>query len=466
MFDYPVFEMPVIGLRLLMAIDAITHVYMSHGGAVGGSIVLVIAAYYAHRKNDLKLYDLIRRILMVFFIATTAVGALTGIGIWIHANIINPNGIGSLIRVFFWKWFIEWIIFNLELVFVLLWFMTWKKNAGTAHGRVKSLRLGLLYAVNSWITMLIITAILGFMLTPEFEGQPWIDPEVFPATVDYNNALFNPTWFPGLFMRTFMAVGFGAGLAIYWSWIFTYFDSKKDPEALELRKRAVQLFGWIMTVSAPLGTIVGIYYLSLIPEEAAAMIPAAMLTRAFSADIWMVYSIVVGIGLLLIAGSAASLLFPKVMPYPVAAFAIIAFVAFWGFEERVREFIRKPYVIYNYMYANGIRVTDVPYLNRVGILKHAVFIEDDKKILKEDRSNIKEVGHSVYRIQCRTCHTEYGVNSMASNTKGWTKEAIHARVSNLRSGSTMFMPPFTGTETEKEALVEFIYSLNQPGVIK
>jgi hypothetical protein len=466
MFDYPVFEMPTIGLRMLMAIDAITHVYVSHGGAVGGSIVLVIAAYVAHKRNDMKLYELVRRILMVFFIATTAWGALTGIGIWIHANIINPNGIGSLIRVFFWKWFIEWIVFNLEVIFLLAWFMSWKKNAGTAEGRVKSLRLGLIYAANSWVTMLIITAILGFMLTPEFEGQPWIDPEVFPSTVNYNNALFNPTWFPGLFMRTFMAIGFGAGLAIYWAWIFTHFDSKKDPEVLELRARAIRLFGVIMTIAAPLGALVGIFYLAKIPKEAADMIPVAMLTRAFAADIWLVYGIVVGVGVLLIIGSVASLLMPKRMPYGVAALSILAFVVFWGFEERVREFIRKPYIIYNYMYANGIRVTDVPYLNKVGILKHAVFIDEDKKILKADKSNIIDVGHSVFRIECRACHTEYGVNSLAGNTKGWSKEAIHARVGNLRSGTTLFMPPFTGTEQEKEALVEYIYSLNQPGVIK
>jgi hypothetical protein len=304
------------------------------------------------------------------------------------------------------------------------------------------------------------------MLTPEFAGQPWIDPESFPGEVDYNNALFNPTWFPGLFMRTFMAIGFGAGLAIFWTWIITHFQKEKDPEALELRAKGIRLFGLIMSISAPLGALVGIFYLKRIPEEASALIPVAMLTRAFSADIWMIYAVVVGVGVLLILGSVVSLLFPKKMPYPVAALAILAFVVFWGFEERVREFIRKPYIVYNYMYANGIRVTDVPYLNKVGILKHAVWVDEENKVLKEDGSNAIAVGHSVYQIECKTCHTEHGVNGMAVNTKGWSKEAIYNRVSNLRSSTTMFMPPFTGTEKEKKALVEYIYSLNQPGVIK
>ena len=120
MFDYPVFEVPIIGQRLLMAIDAVTHVFVSHGGAVGGSVVLALAAWWANKKNDLALYELVRKILMVFFIVTTSVGALTGIGIWIHANIITPNGIGSLIRVFFWKWFIEWIVFNIEVIMLMI----------------------------------------------------------------------------------------------------------------------------------------------------------------------------------------------------------------------------------------------------------------------------------------------------------------------------------------------------------
>lgn len=466
MFDYPIFEMPTLGLRLLMAIDAIIHVYMSHGGAVGGSIALVIAAFYAHKKNDHSFYELLRKILMVFFIATTSIGALTGIGIWIHANIINPNGIGSLIRVFFWKWFIEWIVFNLEIVFLLVWFMTWKKNETSPQARSKSLKWGLLYAANSWLTMFIITAILGFMLTPEFDGQPWIDPDKFPSLVNYNNALFNPTWFPGLFMRTFISIGFGSALAIFWTWILTQFEKDRDPNALEVRATSIKVFGRIMTIATPLGVIMGIFYLSKIPEQAKALIPTAMLTRAFSANIDYVWTIVLVIGILLLIGCAVSLFVPKKMTYPVAALTVLAFLSFWGFEERVREFIRKPYIIYNYMYANGIRVTDVPYLNKVGILKHATFIDEDKRFLKDDKSNLIDVGHSVFQVQCRACHTERGVNSIASLTAGWTKDAIETRIANLRSGNTLFMPPFVGSLEERTALASYIESLNKKGELK
>ena len=127
MFDYPIFDMPLLGHRLLFAFDAILHVFISHGAAVGGSVILVLSQWLAIKNNDRKLDELSYKILFTFFILATAVGALTGIGIWIHINIINPAAIGALLRVFFWKWFIEWIAFNVEMIFLLWWFLTWKK---------------------------------------------------------------------------------------------------------------------------------------------------------------------------------------------------------------------------------------------------------------------------------------------------------------------------------------------------
>ncbi|MFA5216323.1 cytochrome c [Sulfuricurvum sp.] len=464
MFDFPIFEMPTIGLRMLMAINAIIHVFVSHGGAVGGSVVLALAAWWTNKKNDLAGYETVYRLLMVFFIITTSVGALTGIGMWIHANIISPNAIGGLIRVFFWKWFIEWIVFNFEVILLLFWFMTWKPKAATAEGRSKSVNFGIFYAVSSWVTMLIITAILGFMLTPNFDGQPWIDPEVYPGVVNYNNALFNPTWIPGLMMRTFSSIAFAGALAILWTWLITSFS--KDEEIRATKERMIKFFATIMMVTVPVAAAFGYYYLLQIPEAARAMIPTAMMTRAFADNLQMMYMIISGIGGAVVLTTIIAYFSPKRMPYIAATLMVAAFMLFWGFEERTREFIRKPYLIYNYMYANGIRVTDVPYLNKVGILKHAVFVDEDKKVLKEDKSNLIEVGHTIAQIECRACHTENGINGLKFLTKGWSEEAIRNRINNLPGGGTPYMPPFTGTEAEKDALAAYIASLNKRGEIK
>ena len=125
------FEMPVLGQRMLFALDAILHVLVSHGAAVGASIVLAAANWYAMRTQNAKFDSLVYRLLTVFFIVSTAIGALTGIGIWIHANIIDPPAIGTLLRVFFWKWFVEWIVFNIEMVLLLFWFLSGRSGAET-----------------------------------------------------------------------------------------------------------------------------------------------------------------------------------------------------------------------------------------------------------------------------------------------------------------------------------------------
>lgn len=464
MFDFPIFEMPVIGQRMLMAINAIIHVFVSHGGAVGGSVVLALVAWWTNKKNDLAAYNVVYRLLMVFFIISTSVGALTGIGMWIHANIISPNAIGGLIRVFFWKWFTEWIVFNFEVILLLVWFMTWKKNAATPEGRRKSVKIGTWYAVSSWITMVIITAILGFMLTPNFDGQPWVDPEVYPGNVNYNNALFNPTWFPGLFFRTFSSIAFAAALAIMWTWLITTFS--KDEAVKATRERLIRFFAIIMAATVPIGAGLGYYYLLQIPEAARAMIPTAMMTRAFADKMDLMYMIIVGIGVSIILTTIIALFAPKRMPYIAASLMVAGFLVFWGYEERVREFIRKPYLIYNYMYVNGIRPTDVPYLNKVGILKHAVFVEEKDKVIDVNKTNLVAVGHKIYQIECRACHTENGINGLKKLTVGWSESAIKNRLNNLPGGGTPYMPPFVGTEAEKEALTAFIASLNKKGEIK
>ncbi len=464
MFDFPIFEMPTIGLRMLMAINAIIHTFVSHGGAVGGSVVLALAAWWTNKRNDMAGYETVYRLLMVFFIITTSVGALTGIGMWIHANIISPNAIGGLIRVFFWKWFIEWIVFNFEVIILLMWFMTWKQKALTPEGRSSSVKLGTFYALSSWVTMLIITAILGFMLTPNFDGQPWIDPEVYPGNVNYNNALFNPTWIPGLAFRTFSSIAFAGALAILWTWLITHFSSNEKIRAT--KERMIKFFATIMIVTVPVAAAFGYYYLLQIPEAARAMIPTAMMTRAFADNMKMMYLIISGIGGAVVLTTIVAYFSPKRMPYIAATLMVSAFLLFWGYEERTREFIRKPFLIYNYMYANGIRVTDVPYLNKVGILKYARFVDEDKKVVKEDKSNLVEVGHTIAQIECRVCHTVNGINGLKGLTQGWSEAAIRNRINNLPGGGTPYMPPFVGTQADKDALAAYLATLNQRGAIK
>lgn len=445
MFNYPIFEMPVLGHRLIFAIDAILHVLISHGAAVGGSIVLAFVQWYAIKTENKKLYDLVYKILFVFFVAATAIGALAGIGIWIHANIINPVAIGSLLRVFFWKWFVEWIIFNLELVFLLLWFLNWKSYGW--EGRHKSLKWGIYYAVNSWLTMFIITAILGFMLAP----GDWLK-STFPAQPDYLKSLFNLHWFPSLAFRTFFAIVFAAAISLYWSWWFTRNDE-------ELREISHKLFSKIAFSTIPFVVVFGFWYYSQFPPLAKDLLFVAGLTTQFVGHKeLLIGSLLLAFGLILLAYFFA-LVKPKKIPFVLSLLMMVAYVFVVAEFERIREFVRKPYIIYDYMYAHGIRKVEVPLLAKKGILKHATFLPEELRTITEE--NKLKVGEYLFKYECRYCHTINGVNAIVEKFQGLDKEAIYHRIGNLNSPSTPFMPPFVGTDEEREALASYLYSLIQ-----
>ena len=91
---------------------------------------------------------------------------------------------------------------------------------------------------------------------------------------------------------------------------------------------------------------------------------------------------------------------------------------------------------------------------------------NDGEVVNEDKSNILEVGKSIYQIECRICHTENGINGLKGLTTGWSHDAIRNRLNNLPGGGTPYMPPFVGTDAEKDALAAYLKSLNTKGVIK
>lgn len=446
MFDFPIFDMPLFGHRFIFAFDAIVHVFISHGAAVGGSIILVLAQWLAIKNNDQKFDDLAYKVLFTFFILATAIGALTGIGIWVHVNIINPAAIGALLRVFFWKWFIEWIVFNIEMIFLLWWFLTWKSKPLGTPAKAGHFKLGLAYAIASWLTMAIITAILGFMMTP---GN-WLTSE-FPAKPDYLASLMNPSWIPSLGFRTFFSIVWAAAVAMMLTWFFT----RNDPET---REKGMKFFGKCLYFSGAPMVIFGYWYYLQFPQAAKDLFVIGVITRRLAANPALATQITLGLAVLVAASSAFLFLKPKKAPLFVAITLFIASGALIGEFERVREFVRKPYIIYGYMYANGVRVVDMPLLNKEGYLKQAVFVpERYRTITLENKS---KAGEYLYLMQCRYCHTVNGVNAIKARVKGMDEQAIFHRIGALNSPATPFMPPFAGTDEERAALAAYLATLN------
>ena len=167
--NFPILHIPVVGDGMTIALNAVLHVYISHGLAIGLMTMLVIFQTLTWKGKGAFWADIARRLLGPLVVVTTSVGAVTGVGIWILTGSLAPEGIGALIHLFFWPWFIEWFAFTAEVILLLCYYYLWDRLITHKPGTLAAIGWG--YVVASFISAVLITGILGFMLTPQ--GWPW-----------------------------------------------------------------------------------------------------------------------------------------------------------------------------------------------------------------------------------------------------------------------------------------------------
>jgi mono/diheme cytochrome c family protein len=126
-----------------------------------------------------------------------------------------------------------------------------------------------------------------------------------------------------------------------------------------------------------------------------------------------------------------------------------------GVTEWVREAVRKPYIIYDYMYANNLRPGELSRIRQQGILKSALWVREHEV----DPKAPEKAGEDVFRVECASCHTVDGYNSIRFAVKGWSRAMIDYQLSHLNELKG-FMPPFVGTEEERSALAAWLASLS------
>jgi mono/diheme cytochrome c family protein len=164
---------------------------------------------------------------------------------------------------------------------------------------------------------------------------------------------------------------------------------------------------------------------------------------------------------------------PRAHPWPVAAVALLAAFAFFGGYERLREGSRKPFVIRDYMFSNGILVGEIEDLNRRGILAKAAWVAREADQTPESK------GRAVFRAQCAACHTIDGYQSVRKLLAPVDADMLGGILATMReegdeyaSGAYLheghidttkldypFMPPLVGTDEEVEALTAYLLSL-------
>lgn len=446
--DFPIFHIDFIGNRLLIAVDAILHVIINHAFAIGALPVVALFEYKGMQTQNKQWDDLAYRLLKIIFILTTTVGALTGVGIWFSAALVNPAAIGSLIRVFFWGWFVEWLVFVAEVSLIMAYFLSWQNAAKCPDAKRRHLRLGIFLATFSWITMAIIVAILGFMMDP---GN-WMSERTLLS------GLFNPMYLPQLAFRTSLAMVMGGFVILFLICLFN--RHKHTPGDRAFKRDAVSLLSRWSACWLVLFVFASIWYYNVVPGLMLESLPVAIATQDYvtwhSSLKWLLIIGLIFVGLTM----RASFKYPGEVSIKRYALSVLLLFAMLGQFERVREFIRKPFIIGQYMYANGIRVEDYPLLKRDGLLQHAIY-NDIREITPE---NTLHAGREVFAQACTRCHTIKGVNGIRAqlqrmySDKPWDAKIITAYLENMHN-ARYFMPPFPGNDEELKALSAYLASL-------
>ena len=445
--DFPIFHLDLIGNRMLIAFIGILHVMINHALAVGFIPVVTLLEYLGYRKQKYnpeeagQWDELARKMMFVAFVVTTSIGALTGVGIWFSAALVNPDAIGSLIRVFYDAWFTEWFIFVLEVVFVMIYFLRWKRSNESPQAKKRHIQFGAFLTVFSWLTMTIIVAILGFMMTP---GN-WL------SNRSFFSGMANPLYIPQLYFRTPLAMMLGGAFALFLVLIFL----KKGNI---IREKAVSYLSLWLLIWTPVCAVGALLYRAEIPGAMLGNLPTAVATMAFLKWYDSLLAVIIGAVVLSFLVALWGFLKPKRLPRAALVIPLAALFLFLGSFERIREFLRKPFVIGEYMYANGLRVENYPAYKKDGILPHAVYVSTPRVT----EANKIEAGKNVFMLACSRCHTLNGVNSVVTKFRNRTPpgEALNAEAMKNYIPKMhkvwYYMPPFPGNAAELDALAAFI----------
>ena len=410
--NYPFWDVG-IGYGWLMAVISVLHVFISHF-AIGGGLYLVVVEYFARRNRDAFRLDFLEYASKFFVLATLVAGAVTGVGIWFIIGLLNPAATEALIHHFVWGWATEWTFFVVEIIAAILYLYGWKRLSARAH-----LTIGWIYFAAAWLSLVVINGIITFMLTP---GQ-WL------TTGNFWDGIFNPTYWSSLVLRT--------GICLMLAGVFTMmlaarFKSDPGKPALVRHNAVWGLVGLIVMVPSFYW-----YWKS---------IPAAITTRALESMTTPISSMTQSFW---IAGALAlviilfGLLLPRKQNMVVGLLIMVLAFAWFGEFEWFRESLRKPYVISNYMYGNGIELADAALYQQSGYLSQMKFRTGND-------------GADLFRHSCRTCHTADGYKPLKPAFDGTDKEFIAAIVMGAHKLKGN-MPQFLGTPKEAVLIADHIY---------
>jgi mono/diheme cytochrome c family protein len=435
--DYPLWDI-AIGGSMLMALVAVTHVIVSHF-AIGGGLVIAVTETLAVRRGDHEMRELARRSSFMLILVSTVFGAISGVGIWVVAGLISPSTITALIRTYVWGWAIEWVFFIVEIVAALVYFATWDKVSKRVH-----VMIGWIYFIAAYLSLVIINGIVTFMLTP----GTWLE------TGAFWDGFFNPTYWPSLALRT--------GITLIMATAFMLLPAARA--TVEARPRLARYLGMWLVAGALISYGGYRWWEAALPETVQALFMGSSpaLTALADTRSFLLWAVTATLAL-----AVFLLMLPKTARVPVAILVMLAGFSFFGGYERLREGTRKPFLIHDFMFSNGIRVDEISKLNEEGVLSKARWAAHEAGDAAVDQ------GRAVFRAQCASCHTldgYQGIKELLPDDPDMIMGVLFVlweqgeAFTSLEPGGSVdkaaldypFMPPFVGTEEELAALAEYL----------
>ena len=411
--NYPFWDID-IGYGWLMAVIAVIHVYIAHF-AIGGGLYLVVVETSARRANDTFRLEFLQRLSKFFILVSVVFGALTGVGIWFVIGLLNPEATEALIHNFVWGWATEWTFFAIEISAALIYFYGWKKMSARNH-----LIVGWIYFIAAWLSLVVINGIIGFMLTP---GK-WLQ------TGDFWDGFFNPTYWSSLAFRTGICVML-AGLYA----LAVGARARPDQSTASLSRYNAVWATVGLLVMAP----TYLWYFQSIPQsirdKAAEAMPTVM------ARIYQGYALWLALFVLIVL---LGLLRPRLYTRSVGVVMMCVGLVWFGQFEWMREAIRKPYVVHDFMYGNGIDLATAPQLKTDGVLSHLAFRTGDD-------------GADLFRRECRSCHTMRGYKALGPRFDGTDEAFVGAMIRGV-GAMRGNMPPYLGNAPESKLIAAHVYS--------
>lgn len=439
---YPTFYVPEIGTAWVMGIIGVIHVVASHT-SVGASFLFALLETVAYRNNRPQLLEFIKQYGMLLLIFSYVIGSITGVGIWYTITIASPRGVSGLIHNFVWIWAAEWVYFTVEVIGVYALIYLLGKIDAKSH-----LKLTWSFALASWGTMLLIVGILSFMLWPGHAA--WYQ------TGSTNDAFYNLNFFAHLGTRTgsMLVIAALVGLIV-----------ASRLSDLLLRKEVTRLLAPIGLGGGLFAVMMFLYYLQTLPPNARIMLSSHLLPIYAQS---MVAVFVVTTLYLLFAWWKPALVH---VTLAVTVFIFVSIAGVWP-EERMRESMRKPFVVGQYIYGNQVIARDVPgkgIINEMqsiaeqGLLKLHFFIPDRLRTITPD--NKLEVGQLLTRIACANCHAlEPGAplrNLPDKLHRATDADLIAAFLQGpLKHGTQPYMPKIDLPEPEIQAIAAYLAAVN------